>query len=193
MAVDVAEVIRGELLRGEKLLWSGRPSQGLQLSASDWFTVPFSLVWCAFVGTWLLPASRTRGSPVDLLFGVLFAAYGLYMLVGRFFVDAAARARTFYGLTATRVVIVSGLLTRTVHSVDLAATHDLVRRERADGTGSISFVDLSIFQKVSLQRHQALPNPPTLDGIPDVRALYNRIRELQTAARAPMRLPTGSE
>ena len=36
----------------EKLLWIGRPGQGLFFSASDFLVVPFGLFWCGFVIFW---------------------------------------------------------------------------------------------------------------------------------------------
>ncbi len=41
--------IRERLDRGEKLLWEGRPAQGLMLRPFDVVAIPFSLVWGGFV------------------------------------------------------------------------------------------------------------------------------------------------
>jgi hypothetical protein len=192
MAADAGEVIRGELLRGEKLLWSGQPLPGLRFSTADWLAVPFSLIWCSMVGVWELAAFERGGSPLVVLFGVPFVAFGLYMLAGRFLVDAAVRARTFYGVTATRVIIVVvGWRSRTVHSVDLANTQDVTMQERGDGTGSITFVDLPLLAQMASHTRHGGPKPPSLEFIPGVRTVFTRIRELQVAIRMPAPLPPG--
>lgn len=48
-----ANAIESRLLPGEKILWTATPVQGLMLSASDAFLIPFSLIWCGFAIFWV--------------------------------------------------------------------------------------------------------------------------------------------
>jgi Bacterial PH domain len=73
------------------------------------------------------------------LFGLFFVVVGLYLIAGRFFVDAMQRARTFYAVTSERIIITSGLFSRTVRSVDLKTLGEMSLSERRDGSGSIVF------------------------------------------------------
>ncbi len=50
------------LERGERLLWTGQPAQGLLLTAANGFLIPFSLVWCGFVLASLKVMIRQGGS-----------------------------------------------------------------------------------------------------------------------------------
>src|SRR5579862_2671126 len=93
------------LQAGEKLLWSGRPRQGLLLTARDWLLVPFSLFWGGFVLFWETAATVHPGASFFPLFGLPFAVIGAYLIVGRFIVDAWLRSRTYYAVTNQRIII----------------------------------------------------------------------------------------
>ncbi|HUX00577.1 MAG: PH domain-containing protein [Phycisphaerae bacterium] len=147
---DPAPVIEAELSQDEKLLWSGKPRRGIRLRPIDAFLVPFSIVWAGFAVFWetmalsMLWAAGGEDAPsafrlVFPLFGIPFVLMGLYLLVGRFWLDAARRARTYYGVTSRRVIIVSGILGRKVKSLNLRTITDLSLAEKSDGSGTITF------------------------------------------------------
>ena len=73
------------------------------------------------------------------LWGIPFILIGAHMLVGRFFVDKWQRARTTYGLTSQRVIIVSELFRRSIKSLNLRTLADVSLTERPDGSGTITF------------------------------------------------------
>lgn len=123
----------------ELLIWSGRPKQGIILRGSDAFMIPFSIFWSGFAVFWVAGVFTQGASLFWVLFGGLFVLIGLHFMVGRFFLDSRVRANTFYGLTNRRVIILSGILSRSITSLPLRTLHDLSLRERADGRGTILF------------------------------------------------------
>src|SRR6185437_8193931 len=91
------------------------------LRPSDAYMIPFSLLWGGFAIFWEIGALRTNGPNAVLMsiWGIPFVLAGLYLIVGRFFVDAGIRAKTFYGLTNHRAIIISGLFSRTINALAL--------------------------------------------------------------------------
>lgn len=115
------------------------------------------------------------GTPIFMrLFGIPFVLIGLYLIAGRFVVDAAVRARTEYALTDRRVIIrKSGFLPNfSATQLDLLPSINL--EEGSFGTGTITF------GVSSLQRYKrrggwtpSLSRDPQLLGIESVRQVYN--------------------
>lgn len=135
----VAQELSQELSPGERLVWSARPRQGLRFRASDWYLVPFSLLWGGFA-IFFLFASVREGAPLFFqLFGVPFALFGLYVIAGRFFTDAYLRANTAYGVTNERILFKRGVVRSHLTSLDVATLSDLSLVAGRDGRGTIWF------------------------------------------------------
>ena len=139
MPGDTTALIRKELGPNERLLWSGQPKQGLTFRPSDWFQIPFSLLWCGFAIYWESSVISTVGLDFFALWGIPFVLMGLYLVVGRFFADAQQRARTTYALTDERVIIVSGLSARNVRSLDLKTLAEMELTTQGGSRGTIAF------------------------------------------------------
>jgi hypothetical protein len=130
---------------GERMLWSGRPRGGLRQRRQDVFMIPFSLMWGGFAIFWEVMAVTTTSkapSPVGVvfpLFGIPFVCIGLYIIFGRFFVDAHIRSRTLYGVTNDRIIIASGLFSQQVKSLQLRTLSDVSFTQGSDRSGTITF------------------------------------------------------
>ena len=124
---------------GETVRWTGAPPPGLLLRSSDWFAIPFSLLWGGFAIVWETLVVAGGAPFLFRLWGVPFVCIGLYMIVGRFFWDANVRARTRYAVTdRAAYVVVSGFrgfLRRYAGS----ALDDVRVERKPDGTGTLRF------------------------------------------------------
>lgn len=125
--------IDGELLRGERVLWRGRPNGSL-LTPSDAVLIPFGLPWLGFALLWTRSAITHGGGPFALA-GLPFIAAGLYMVAGRFWVKAKKRRETVYAVTNQRAIEKSGETLRSVSLANLPPLEVTSRGER----GSIVF------------------------------------------------------
>ncbi len=145
--------LRSHLDSGEKLLWTGRPAQGIAFTRQDWFLIPFSAVWLGIALFSFWPKSTKAPEPLPLFVaaGLLFIGIGVYMFVGRFFADLWYRSRLIYGVTDRRAIILSGMRRRSVQSIYLSSLNTLKLEERPDRSGTIYFGDQpsTSYQRVS--------------------------------------------
>ena len=166
----------------ERVLWAGRPRQGVVFRSSDAFMIPFSLLWGGFAIFWETMAIMSGAPFFFVLWGIPFVLVGLYMIFGRLVVDAMQRERTFYGVTDQRIIIVSGLTNRKVKSLNLRTLSDVSLSEKEDRSGSITFGT----------RHPmswwwggmtwpGMPHAvPSFEMIADAKRVYEDIREAQS-------------
>ncbi len=174
------QIIAAQLGSRERLLWAGRPRQGVFLRPLDAYLIPFSLLWGGFAIYWEYGVLTTERSPLFVIWGIPFVLVGLHLIFGRFFVDARQRSRTYYGLTSERVIIVSGLRTRAVKSLQLRTLTDVSLDERPDGHGTIIF-GAADPNSVALG-WPGSNRTPAFDSIPQVRDVYDRIWKAQREA-----------
>lgn len=131
---------QNQLLKGEKIVWTGRPAQGVLFTSRDWFLVPFSLFWCGFAFFWEAAVASSPKSP-DLmkLFGVPFVLMGLYFVVGRFLVDAWVRRGLRYAVTNKRALISRSAPFANFSAMNLRQAPDIALVPKSDGRGTIRF------------------------------------------------------
>ena len=152
----------------------------------DVFMIPFSLMWGGFAFFWEATVLHQSVPGFFALWGIPFVAMGLYLIVGRFFVDAYRRSRTWYGLTDQRVLIIGGVFGRDVKSLDLATLAALKLAERSDRSGTITFGPYA--GNVPEWMGSNWPGaggqmPPRFEMLEDARSIYERVREAQKQAR----------
>jgi hypothetical protein len=137
--------LQSELLPGESLLWAGQPLRRVVFHRTDWMMIPFSFMWGGFAIFWVYGASGHLGghpsSPLNwfALWGVPFVIIGQYFIWGRFFYVAWRKARTFYGVTNKRVLVLGTTRNRRLSDGYLKNLTSVTLTTRSDGVGSIEF------------------------------------------------------
>ena len=180
--------MRTHLFPGEKLLWSGRPRQGLVLRPIDMFLVPMTLGWVGFAILWQAKLlDLQKSAPFLSIVGIPFVVVVLYFLVVRFLMDAKKCANTCYGVTDGRIIITSGMFSQTRQSLhfdtlpEVSITQSTSAQNTA-GEGTISF-GTSPYGAVMA----ALPgfpgssqnDLPRFELIPDAKSAYEMILSAQ--------------
>ena len=135
---DVTEIISSCLVRGEKLLWVGRPKQGFAIRAPDLLFIPFMLLSLSSA-IWMSIMFLQEEGTDTLRYTIPFVLFGVWFLFSRFWFDAKLRGRTFYGLTDGRAIFVTYWLRQEILSVYLKDLLELRFTRRSDGTGTLEF------------------------------------------------------
>ena len=110
---------------------------------------------------------------------------GLYMIVGRFFVDAAVRSRTTYALTNQRVMILSGLFGRNITSLPLKTLTGISLQERGDGSGTLYFGQPNPHARWTHGIHWPeleKAQTPCFELIKDAKRVHDQVLDAQRAA-----------
>jgi hypothetical protein len=136
-------------------------------------------MWGGFAIFWEAAVIYSDAPWFAKLWGVPFVLIGIYLMVGRFFVDAKRRTRTFYGFTRERAVIVSGLFVTRIKSVNLRTLAETTLEERADRSGTILFGPTRGPERGPLDVRDTTT---TFELIEEARSVYNRMRNAQKEA-----------
>lgn len=174
------------LLPGERVVWSGRPQDGLILRKADGLLIPFSLLWCGFAIFWTFTAVGGGAPPFFMIFGMAFVAVGLYIVFGRFLHDLIIRRGLRYLVTNQRVLILKGGGATMAQSLDLDRLPSLELQEHGGGLGTIRFAP-TISGVFGGGRGldawtPALDSTPRFQRIPEVRQVYEIIRRASRPA-----------
>jgi hypothetical protein len=169
--------LKARLLPGERIVWQGRPAQGIRFFRSDTFLIPFGILFLSFSIFWEWKAV-SQGDVFFALWGIPFIAAGIFLCAARFLIDAYVRSSTLYALTDNRILI----LRRGYRPRFVALTMDrlpvLSLEEERSGTGTIRFQP-----PISLpaQRNEFAQWLPSLDDwafvkISDARNVFERMQ-----------------
>jgi len=176
---SVGSGIEQRLLDGETILWRGRPAQGLLIVSTDAMRVPFSILWAGFAIFWESSVLRQPHAPIFMkLWGLPFVLIGLYLVLGRFVLDAYVRRNTEYAVTTQRVLVNRRRAFASFTTLAIDKLPELILNEKENGTGTIRF-------GMPVQGRQPGNNfswTPSLDPSPqfiriaDVRAVFDLIQ-----------------
>lgn len=166
---------------GEKLIWVSQPKQGVVFRPSDSFLIPFSIVWCAFAFFWTISVASIDASSFFVIWGFMFICFGICFSFGRFFIDARMRKNTIYGLTENRIIIKSGIFSKSIKSLDIKSLTNIEFEEKSNGSGRILLGPRNpqMLFASAVGWFPGAQTTPALDLIEKVREVNNKIIELK--------------
>lgn len=137
--------IQPELMPGERIFWSGRPSNRVIFHKQDALLIPFSLLWGGFAIFWeagVLGFGEHGPNSVSLfmsLWGIPFVLVGQYLIWGRFLHTAWKKKRTSFAVTNRRVIAIQGHQKRRVASAFLDTLPAVMKEGGSNGVGTLRF------------------------------------------------------
>ena len=171
------------LTSSEKIIWTGRPPTGILFRKSDGMLIPFGLLWVGFAVFWEYTAYNSGAPAFFLLFGGAFVIVGLFLFFGRFMYDKWIRQNTVYALTNERVLILTGLFSRSLKALNLKALPEISLQLLNDGRGTITF---GTSQGYGFVRYSpgwpgmSQFSPPMFERIENASEIYKLIQSVTT-------------
>jgi len=147
-------LFQDDLVRGERIVWTGKPDERRLFSAADRFLIPFSLLWLAFTVLWLLdalgalPIGLVPDQGTFVVFGTVFLVMALYAAVGRFIFKRWMNAHTYYALTNRRALIVQQARRRNLAVFPLDQLTSIETSVQADGVGTVFLGQTTVFDAI---------------------------------------------
>jgi hypothetical protein len=181
---DVTQQIRPYLDLGEHVLWTGRPRQGIVWRDSDALLVPFGALFGVAALVELEKFFNRIGTGVHALslpLVIMAAAIALYLVFGRFMLDAYHRSKLVYAITDRRAIILESALRTSMTWVDLKNLKNQQLDEHASGRGTIHFGSISNGHKFRL--HSGMAEHPMFFQIENARGVYAILRKAMEGVR----------
>jgi hypothetical protein len=174
------KTLQPELMSNERLLWGGQPRPGWRLKPGDKMRLPVSVLFTLFVIYWTWQATTFTTPPNLWVMGVPFIFFGLYVSVGRYWIEAQQRNYTSYGITNQRVIIVCEWPFRRVTSILIHDIDHIFMDENTHNIGSIIFgMNVKTSTPFLPQRPKPKRFTPSFEAIPNVKQVYALIQSLQ--------------
>lgn len=186
MDFETSRKIQSYLSSEERLIWSGKPGQGIIFRPSDALLIPFSLLWGGFAFFWEYSVYTSNAPVFFLLFGGIFVLIGVYFIIGRFLLDTFIRSKTCYGVTDNRVLIITEFPSLKIKTLNLPAISDITYTVRYRGIGNINFGPGSSMGPITIGIF--LPGmeqylPPRFELIDNARNVYEMIVDARKRSR----------
>ncbi|MEM9851839.1 MAG: aspartate carbamoyltransferase catalytic subunit [Pseudomonadota bacterium] len=175
---SASDAWQGILAPGEKILWQGRPEPGFAFVYRSAFEVIFALAFTGFSVFWMLMASLAGG--FFWMFGLIFFAVGMYMLVGQHFWRRYVRERTYYTATTHAAYIATDLPLRG-RTLKRYAVENMAELELRPGNPG----DVIFFKDVNFgNRGSRYITDVGFERIADPASAYAILRDAKTMHRA---------
>jgi hypothetical protein len=126
-----------ELSKDEKIVWEGKPKQGIVLRYTDIALIPFSIIWTIATLIFEL-VSFEPDFPIYLsIIGIPFLIIGLFLLIGRYILDTKRRKNIFYWITNKRIIIKGEKLRNTVQYYQILGIYGITIKHKDRKFGTI--------------------------------------------------------
>lgn len=172
-------ILKRNLLKGEKILWSGKPVVSNVATHSNKLHVLGS-IFCGIVLLFMLS--------VGVLFalsGLIFISIGYYVTVGRFKIEREEKEKTLYVVTDKRVLIFKVTNHEEVVKKYINEIKKINISISNDGIGTIRFGEIPLHTRISNATgikstlDYVIEDIPTFYDIYDAKKVYELVNSLK--------------
>ncbi len=169
---DTFAVVTPQLRRGERALWTERPSP-LARARSRLKIFLFGIPFFCFAVFWTTTASQS-GDPIFPLFGIPFMVIGAGLLLSPMWSYWEARNWLVYAITDQRILIIRTFPRHKVESFEPSDITKLERTTKPDGSGNVIFAE-----EERRGRNGTYMMPRGFYGVPDVMRVEEAVMKLR--------------
>ena len=175
--------LKDMVLPGETIVWFGAPPKGFRLRRIDALLIPFSIMWGGFAIVWESAVVIGHTPWFFKLWGIPFVAIGVYLIAGRFLVDASLRAQMRYAVTDRAAYVIRTGAFSAVRRYAGSTLDSITFEPKSNGVATIRFAPVA--SPFSRGGGWAAWNGASLDAfesIPQARHVYELLIAAQGAA-----------
>lgn len=163
----------------ERILWTGRPYDGIVIQGADILITAIALVFMVFMLIGVGDAIIHGKFEGSLLVVILVFMVPCYFAFGRLFVNAWLRSKWLYAITSERAITIVGVDARSVRSVYLAKIAETMLIEKRNGWGTIVLGPVLPWERWTWRERQAVD----FEHLEGVRGVYDILCEARRTAK----------
>jgi len=170
-------LLQNEMLKDEKILWSGQPKQGFSLTGGDILASLIGLIFFLGIGSFMEYTAIQSFDMFLMIFSLPFILVGLYLIFGSIIYKNYQKKRTYYAVTNQRVIILINSFNKKVESKLMSQIPVLNKTIKKDGSGTIQF-DNTGYKSIGGDSYRI--EAPSFNNIKDVDTVYRMISDLRS-------------
>ena len=169
-------LFQNEMLKDEKIVWSGQPKQGFVLTGGDIFAILIGLFFLS-IGGFFEHLAIQSFDLFQMIFMLPFILVGLYVVFWNTIYKNYQKKRTYYAVTNQRVLILINSSNKKVDSKLISQIPVLNKTIKKDGSGTIQF-DNKGYKDTGGNSYRI--EVFSFDNIKDVDTVYRMISDLRS-------------
>ena len=176
--------LQREMAATERLLWSGRPPQGLRRGRDSVTLFFFSLLWLGIAGFAGWNLYQEGEPPAEYVPLIVPLVIGLYLLIGRPLGDAYNRAHTYYGISDRRALILREKPVRRLLELPLASLPEPgLESSGMDGGEILLGPDTQVYRRERRRRRRVTRRGPRFELENGARNAFETLRRAREDAQ----------
>jgi len=175
-APSTQTLFQNEMLKDEKILWTGQPKKGFVLPDGYILLILFGLPVLG-IGSIIEYGAIQSFDIFVMIFGLLFVLLGLCMVLGSIIYKNYRKKRTYYAITNQRIIILINSSNKKVESIFINQIPVLKKTVKKDGSGIIQFENTGY---IGARKNSYRFGILSLDYIMDVDTVYRMIIDLRS-------------